>query len=67
MSFTEADPLINRQGKPRGARTTCRVPINTQRVVVRQLSERAKAGDPTACEMLGLIMIQQGGVRSAAG
>ena len=57
MSFTEADPLINRQGKPRGARTTCRVPINTQRVVVRQLTERAKSGDSVAVDTLALLML----------
>ena len=60
MPFQPNDPNINRSGKPAGAKTSLKIPVNSQRAVIRQLTERAKQGDKDAVDTLALIMIKSG-------
>ena len=58
MPFQKGDLSVDRTGRPVGSAT--RVGLNKieRRIVIKQLAQRAKAGDNTATDALALIMIQ---------
>ena len=43
-------------GRPRGAVTQAKIPINVERRVIRDLTARLKSGDQEATQQLALLM-----------
>ena len=48
----------NPNGRPKGTKTQVRLSINTQRAVVRQLTERVQQGDSKAVDLLAELMLK---------
>ena len=48
----------NPKGRPKGTKTQVRLSINTQRAVVRQLTERVQQGDSKAVDLLAELMLK---------
>ena len=58
MAFSKGQSP-NPRGRPRGSKTTARIPITVERAVIKQLSERALSGEHQATNLLAQVILQQ--------
>ena len=60
--FVKGMESPNPSGRPPGSKTSVKLSLAGQRTVIRQLESRAKDGDVSAVDLLGLLIVQGGGI-----